>query len=353
MSISPPEFRQCSSCSRILNLNLFRADSLCCRYCETGKVAPSNSNGPSLLDRDIGKASQVVKLQEKKVITPDKINNNSANNPRDDSIELSAIFGMDQEWGEENSLIYKKAALTIFSHFIHEINIFLGCKSRWNIDNGELDKLVKWILAKEYTQKKIEQDLIPSELILNNYLTIIINKSLTNVTFIKASIRTLLNSPKKRRLKLYEFLVSLMNGTADEQKALEVLEADLLNDTNELGYAIPIIPLPSESELLEINSPLRIIYFISYFECVKQLSIQLNSGHYQVHKAKLDGEVIESSLDSFRKLNIKVNDIDLNNSIQSGLKMGYKLFGLSKENENIYYDSGNILIINLKGSKKA
>ena len=72
MDLLPAEGRQCTSCKKTLNLNLFRRDSFCCRYCESGSE-PS----PNFLKNELEIIDEATSLETSNNSTSLETSNNS------------------------------------------------------------------------------------------------------------------------------------------------------------------------------------------------------------------------------------------------------------------------------------
>ena len=217
MEISSPEVRICNECKSFLSLNLYKADSGICRYCETGQTVPRH----------------LIKVISQADLKDDTANNEINNLNKVGQVESEK----EQEINETNKFI--EIGNKIFLTSINEIIITLGIHTRWPQANKDYNKVAEWIIAKNKIIESLGKDNVKmiKRTILEN-----IDSTYSNLALIKGSIRSLLRKPMNQRIDYIRFIDKYIQSDSSKEEAIKILKEDLIKTETELGYKIPIIP---------------------------------------------------------------------------------------------------------------
>lgn len=340
MDVAPPQQRKCSECQKVFSLNMFRPDKFICRYCESGRNAPIINKELSTAYLSESELESTIE-ETQPVIAEIKVELDSSS--LQSINQVNTIFINNNE--DSNEIVSK----AIYKEYVYEVNISLGSIIRWSKENDGIEKLANWLLSREYSQRlMINSDSIKVNTV-HKELVSLIETTDTNVTIIKACIRTLLKSTQKRRLELINFIESCLAGDETKTNAINILKEDLLRESQELGYPIPVIPINEDRLTLpQINLKGEIQ------NCSKQTTIinlvkLINSDDKIIERNPFEKDVKYSIIDLLNKKSIHLNPEDLDKYLEEGINHAYRICGISEKNKGLS-DPKGISVIDLTHS---
>ncbi len=239
-------------------------------------------------------------------------------------IDNLQITGSEAEIGDPFLI---KIANESYDDYIYEINIILCSVIRWSSSTrtSTVERTIaKWILSRK-NKSHLDTQYDP----LIKLLTSRIFNSTSNVTKLKACIRTLLRSSRQRRHELIEFILEEIASQEHKQEASKILIDDLLHDRLELGYPIPIIETPMTNDKIKTYTPRQLAYEYSLDNTVIVVATMINDQIYSIFEHDLYTKVKKRLNDTISRNCIYISDQDINDNITKGIISGLKYFGIT------------------------
>ncbi|WP_320674727.1 hypothetical protein [Prochlorococcus sp. MIT 1341] len=311
MNIPPPETRKCSQCARSLSLNLFKQNSEICRYCDHGSQAPELKqvrNGSISIDSSnlTGKSDLInssTLIEKTNNIVKEKTPKSGSNKPGSP---------------------LTKTSLDLFESHLPEIALIKGCSIRWNDAKLDSSKILEFIKDSENYNSQNNNEVNPWNELIDR-----IDSLYVDATVIKSSIRTLLRMPLNIRERILKFIRGSLEDQSKSGDAINTLSNDLLKDSIELGYPIPLIPLPDHDELASIKRLDRSIEILTIRLGSREIADYINNKKFIFSRNEFENDIIEKLCRLYKDNHNVEDQIQLTKKISSSINLIYRLYGLN------------------------
>lgn len=245
---------------------------------------------------------------------------------------------------------HKLYANQLYENCLHEILIIKGCLIRWNNTSQVSNSLARWIVDnQDYSLHLLDESV---EVIkgISDLLDELIENTRVDVTSIKAAIRTLLRSSFNRRERIVALAKVIYLNEACMEEVVQSLKTDLFLKSNELGYPIPLMPLPNKEEIGLIVSGGNGLEDFSRCISIRRLADNLNKGNMIFAKKKFEKDTFEQILALFSCNKLEISNNLIPAKIDLGIERCYRVFGLSKANSGFRFDTYGNFVVDLNNS---
>ena len=148
-----------------------------------------------------------------------------------------------------------------------------------------------------------------------------------------------------------KFVEALLAGDPSQAGAVKTLRDDLMKETVELGYPIPIMPQPTSAQIAEINKQRKDpVKLLTVTATIRELAIKLNQGELVFDKQTFELGIKNEVLKFFTEEETQKLGGLSPKHLEEGIALGFLNFGLCRKNNGWHKDSNGRDIVDLSNS---